>query len=497
MKKLFVLFLGIICFSPFSFCQITVDERIGEIINQEDWHLLREYYEEKKDSIMSPFTDNLARFFISYSFNDMPVAAEVAMKLLEEYSTELGESIFSIYYYTTDICMQLGQYELAADLADSMEQACREGGFVPANSDVLFDFPRNYARHCMKVGGEMLYEPSSRNESVRFTGDGSILLDGEINGTSHKLLFDTGAGANIMVREYADRFGFKGVEGLNIFVEGFGKTDAEIAFADSVRIGNMLFRNVPFYIVDADTGHEKADSALRCLGPVIGQPFLRKMKEVRIDFRDSLFTVPSSLTAMPFKRSNICYNMHRIFDFTVSVAGERIILNFDTGSAGTSMHRSFYDRFREYVESVGIRDSLRFGGVGGWIKTDTYIVPEFHYCISDGREFVADSVHVSMDKVYGFGEDGTLGVESCASNRKVIINVEDMFIDFIPDINVTLDVDIENRKDVIIPAGNNSKPDDRIPVPDNSTFNQGALRGPTIETRFVNKNGQLEPQTAF
>lgn len=72
-----------------------------------------------------------------------------------------------------------------------------------------------------------------------------------------------------------------------------------------------------------------------------------------------------------------------------------------------------------------------------------------------------------------------------------------MFIDFIPDINAYLDVDVENSRDIIIPVGNSNKPDDVIPLPDNSNFNQGAFRGPTIETRFVNKRGQLEPQTSF
>lgn len=497
MNKLLVILLGIICFSRFTFGQESVDDRLGEIINNEDWNFLSEYYEEKKDSINSPFMDALARFFVSYTSNDMVPAAEAAMTLLGQYPNELGESIFSVYYYATNIYRQLEQYEMVVDLVDSMQQACREGGVVLANSDVLFDFPRNYAKYCIKTGGEMLYEPSGKDESVGFTGNGSILLDGEINGIQHKMLFDTGAGVNIMVREYADRFGFKGIEGLNVFVEGFGKADAEITFADSVRIGNMLFRNVPFYIVDADTGHEKADSALRLLGPVIGQPFLKRMKEVQIDFRDSLFTVPSKQTTMPFKHSNISYNMNGIFDFTVMSGGERLKLNFDTGSASTSLNVSFYDRLKEYVESVGIRDSLRIGGVGGWIETDAYIIPEFHYNLSDGREFVADSVHVCTSKTYSLGEDGTFGIESCASNRKVIINVEDMFIDFIPDINAYLDVDVENSRDIIIPVGNSNKPDDVIPLPDNSNFNQGALRGPTIETRFVNKGGQLEPQTSF
>lgn len=498
MRKIFSFCLILVSVCLYSYGQESADARIGELINQQKWHQLRDYYESNSEKIMLPLIDNLARFFISYTSNDMPAAADAAMTLLEKHSGELGESLFSTYYLASDSFMQMGQYDKVLELTDSFRQAYTDGRFVPDDGIyAIFDYFRNYAEYCIAHGGEMLYEPSGNDESVGFTGSGAIILDGRINGDSHKLLFDTGAGANLMLRSYADKIGLKPVEGLGVTVSGLGKADAGIVFADSVSIGNMLFRNVPFYIFDADTGHEKTDSALNTLGPVIGQPFIKKMKEVRIDFRDSIFTVPAEMTRMPFSKSNLCYTLSQIFDFTVSVGGEEINLNFDTGSAKTTLDIDFYNRFKEYVESVGILDSLCLGGIGGWLATGTYCIPEFHYCLADGREFQTDSVHVSIDKSLENNHEGAYGVESCAENRMLIINVKDMFIDLIPDIDHGLQADVELEDEYVIPLSGNVSSDRKPPVTTPSSNVNSTLRSPTIETRFVNKGGAIEPQTSY
>lgn len=496
MKKHFMSFVLGAVFALAANAQTPADIRVGELINTEKWNQLHEYYDEHKNEMQVPFLDVLARFFIAYTSNDMQTASELGINLVENYSSELGESIFSTSYLTADAFIELGMYDNAIALSESMKKACEEAGFMPDNSKVLFDYPVRYARYCKEHGGEMLYEPTGKDETVKFTGEGQILLDGTINEGRHKLLFDTGAGVNVMISEYADSIGIKSIDGLGMTVNGLGNEQSRIAFVDSVRIGNMLFRNVPFHIVDVDTGHEKADSALKLLGPVIGQPFIKKMKEVRIDFKDSLFTVPAVPTRIPFEKSNLNYTLGKIFNFTVDVAGNEINLNFDTGGQGMDLTSSFYNRFKDYVESVGVRDSLRVAGIGGWRRMDTYCIPEFHYTMIDGREFTADSVHVSTNTEYQTGYDGLIGVDACSRNRKVIINVEDMFIDFIPDVDASLNVKIENRKRHVI-MGGNAGIDEELRSQQRPANVPSYSTGPTIETRFVNNGGHVEAKTVY
>jgi len=81
-----------------------------------------------------------------------------------------------------------------------------------------------------------------------FQGYGLALA---INGKTSRLLLDTGASGILISSKLADSAGLK--RGSDIHVGGFGEksdTLAHVAYAESVKIGEMEFRNCPVYVVD-------------------------------------------------------------------------------------------------------------------------------------------------------------------------------------------------------------------------------------------------------
>lgn len=62
---------------------------------------------------------------------------------------------------------------------------------------------------------------------------------------------------------------------LFINISGTGMQQGQVAIADILRIGETIWENVPFFIVDIATGHAKADKVIaKGLAPVIGLPVM-------------------------------------------------------------------------------------------------------------------------------------------------------------------------------------------------------------------------------
>ena len=69
--------------------------------------------------------------------------------------------------------------------------------------------------------------------------------------------------------------------------------------ADTLRIGGMKWANVPFFVVDIQTGDARIDSIGTLLPPVIGLPIMLRMKEVRLDFEHRQFIIPATPSPNP------------------------------------------------------------------------------------------------------------------------------------------------------------------------------------------------------
>ena len=216
------------------------------------------------------------------------------------------------------------------------------------------------------------------------------------------------------------------------------------AMADTLRIGGMTWVNVPFYVVDLQTGHAEADKVGRSLQlpPVIGLPILLRMQEVQLDFARREFVIPAVPTPNPLRESNMIRTDSECLQVKVTdETGAPLYFHFDTGSYYTNLQPAWYGRHRKDVEAVGIPDSLREAGVGGVSITRSYILPQKKFHIGNGTA-VLDSVgvntgldlHTGKQNQAAFSnglEDGFLGLNLLEKFSKVIINLKEMYLETI------------------------------------------------------------------
>ena len=231
----------------------------------------------------------------------------------------------------------------------------------------------------------------------------------------------------------ADRIGayIAPVEGITVV--GVDKMASLFAIVDSVKLGAITLRNVPFQIIDFATGHDEADAKIEELGYecVLGSPTMLPLGEVRFDFAGRRLVLPAVSSPKPPFAPNLYYsaNNYLILSVQDGISGRAVEANLDTGAAFTYLTRRYYERNRGLFADVQPTDSLRMAGAGGVSVMRT--VPMAWEYEAGGVRVVGDTVQVAVEggEVHG-PYDCLLGLPSLMRHDEMVVNFRDMWMSF-------------------------------------------------------------------
>ena len=441
-KKLFAIFS---LFVSMSIQAQNVDGRIASLINQSNWFELEQALKETPANSISPFLRQLATAMTHHYFNRPDSACVVLSDLLGNHQQELGDHTMNMVILLSTNLARTGHYNDAAGLLQSLYDQLTALGTDSTLTVAYRDQAQQY-RALAACG--TLYRPLHKSDEYRIPmviddkgGQHSIEMDGSINGREGRFLFDTGAGGNLITSELAKKYGLRSLD-ADITVGGVGGLkQGDYAIADTLRIGEMTWVNVPFAVIDAQTGHDEADkfSEKFQLPPVIGLPVMFCMQEIQLDFEHRELIIPTIQTSSPWGKSNLLRTDTEGLQLKTTIdTGHPVYLHFDTGSYYTYMQPAWYNRHQKEVNSAGVPDSLRMAGIGGVSITRTYRLPQMKFHIGNGTATI-DSVKVNTGIDLHTGqmkshdtEDGVLGLNALEKFSKVIINLKDMYMEAIP-----------------------------------------------------------------
>ena len=359
------------------------DARISQLMNESRWFDLAQELKTTPADSVTPWVRQMGVAMTHYFFNRPDSACMVLTDLLGKHQQELGDHTLNMVVL---LAVNLGRTEQYADAAGLIRNLCDQLGALGMDSTQTAPY-------------------------------------------------------RMMARQYGLRR-----LGMDVTVGGIGgMKQGYYAMADTLRIGGMAWINVPFYVVDLQTGHAEADRLGKDLQlpPVVGLPILLRMQEIQLDFARREFVIPAVPTPSPLRESNMIRTDSECLKVKVAdETGAPLYFHFDTGSYYTNMQPAWYGRHRKEVEAVGIPDSLRQAGIGGVSITRSYILPQKKFRIGSGTA-VLDSVGVNtgidlhtgqLDKAaFSNGqEDGFLGLNLLEKFSKVIINLKDMYLETIP-----------------------------------------------------------------
>lgn len=451
MKKLLVLLNLLVALSIQA---QNADERIGTLMGESRWFdLAHELNATPRDSV-NPLLHKMALAMTYHYFNQPDSACIVLKNLLNNHQEELGDNTLNM---TVLLGMNLARTDHYAEAADLMQELCNQlkaQGADSTHTAGLLTLMRQYrafannAPICQPLHHPDTYcIPMKTHNMIHTVGNTGkeghfITMDGCINGVRSTLVFDTGAGVNIISSQQSRDYGLRLLD-VTIPMAGVGTQQGQYAIADTLQIGDMVWAKVPFLVVDIQTGNAKMDSAGSMLPPVIGLPIMLRMKEIRLDFEHQMFVIPATPSPRPFNASNLLRtDSEGLRLATTDNNGRPLYFHFDTGGYNTTLSPHWYEQHTDEVQAAGTPDSLRVAGVGAVLKTRGYRLPHKEFRIGNGTA-VLDSVMVNtgidlhsdeLKKEYFLEgeEDGILGLNLLERFKLVIFNGFEMYLEAVP-----------------------------------------------------------------
>lgn len=412
----------------------SVEERIGNAMNAQSWHQLRKIYMEEGAHIQSPFLKTLSRFFVAHFYNEPDSALHYGGILLEKYQPDLGGGVAQVLYLMSDDAARLGMWDDAYQMMHAYNTALAQAQ-VPA--EPLFVATEKQYEALRDVGGFQVIRPAKeiripfRYLSGKRENPGLICLSAQIHGETVRVNYDTGAGANVMSEEMARKLNLKLYDFAGTQISGVSDVNSRYAIVDSVCLGEIVYRNVPFQVVDLSTGNAEADAHLKEIGLdcVLGSQTMMPLGEIQFDFVNCTLIVPEKLSAKPSYAPNIYRSAGNQFVLSLYDCQSQadIDAHLDSGAAYHGLTFKYFDRNRKLFEGMVPTDTLRYAGAGG-VRSARVGYADMQYKIGD-RTVQSDSVRVAMEgDIQGEAFDMLYGLPEMTAFDKMIINFKDMWL---------------------------------------------------------------------
>lgn len=253
------------------------------------------------------------------------------------------------------------------------------------------------------------------------------ITDAQINGIKSKITFDTGAGVNIINDSLAQAYGLEFLD-ANVAAMGVASSAGRYAIAKVLKLGNITVKDIPFYVIDIRSHHEKADKYTNVFELIVGSELMLQLKDVTLDFAVKEIQVPNITQKLSDIRPNMCFSSGMNLLTKAEVNHQPILIKLDTGDADFGrLNKNFFDQNKEYLTSLCQSDTINQAGVGGVWSVLCYKLPDATLTIG-GNSVKTPYINVQTEQQSNgyYMEDNNLGLKSMMLFRKVRFNLVDM-----------------------------------------------------------------------
>lgn len=329
-----------------------------------------------------PFLEVFSRCLIGNRLNRPDVSVPAFDQLFKEHSSslDLGNLLSSMVMFATDLG-RIGYNQQASDLTKTILEATRQHLDSTWTASLEQITSKYAALAVYKPYGVKFAESIGRIPfKVVPVGEekhGSVLMHLEnctINGNLTDIIFDTGAGVNMISDSLARQFNLIPIDGY-VIVAGVGQRKGQYAITKEIKIGNMTVTEVPFIIMDFKTGNTKADQFTNHFSIILGSELMLQLKDVTLDFTNNEISVPSIAPKRSNVAPNMCFGEGMTLNCASRVLDNTILMNIDTGDAAYgTLGVSFFNANKDFIMANAEADTIRRGGLGGVVESLCYRV---------------------------------------------------------------------------------------------------------------------------
>ena len=415
----------------------SADELIGNAINQQHWKELRTLYSQKGEEISNPMLRTLSQFLINHFYNRPDTAIYYGAELLNKYAASLGSSVGSTIAFMAYDFERVNDLKNAQGILKQYNEALKAAG--QPTDPIMLAYENQYRALDQKGGFSVTRPHKDINIPISFLDSkekpGLIFVNTQINGQTYRTIYDTGAGENVISKEIAEKLGLQIYSFEGLIVAGLGRQAGTFTIVDSLQLGEIIYKNVPFQVVDFRTGNKDADARMKKIGfnCILGVQSMLPLGEIQFDFEKKVMTVPVQLSASPESAPNIFFTSSKTIGINVwdKLTAQLLYGLLDTGGSISTLAFKYYNEYSTHFEGIVPTDSVRIAGIGG-TQTLKTISTLWEYSL-DNKQFTQEPITVNTT-ADGEGEDGLdflFGLPSLIRHNKVIINFKDMWIQFL------------------------------------------------------------------
>ena len=247
----------------------------------------------------------------------------------------------------------------------------------------------------------------------------------KVDKTSADFIFDTGANLSTISESQAKKMKLKTFEqSVHIGSSTQKEIQSKLAVADSLYVGDILFENVLFIVMpDDQLTFPQINYTIK---GIIGFPVIHQLGEVHLK-KDGKIFIPKTTTQKTEK--NMFFEGLNPVVKVISES-DTLLFTFDTGAGHTELSFKYFNNHKTGVEKKGEKQTNQRGGAGGNVAVKEYVLSNFPLQIGKYKTSL-DKIPVTLEE-YSFNKyfDGNLGQDVFLKFNSLIINFENMYIDF-------------------------------------------------------------------
>jgi len=249
-----------------------------------------------------------------------------------------------------------------------------------------------------------------------------IRLPTTVNGQKENLILDNGcAKFCVASNSFAKAHGIRQIGFAGNAVGVSGSASVWFGICDSLSVGELMFRNILFTVIP----DEAINNSILEINAMLGGSIFRLCGEMVFDNENRTITFPASHQE---RDSNVTIDKDGIHYVTASVEGQDYPLQFDLGSARTSLSSNYFKANEKHIKECWKEKISHIGGVGGLAETTVYAIDELPIT-SCGGTFTRKNLEVRTDALaYEDQEYGAIGNDFLLSFRTVSVNLSKMYI---------------------------------------------------------------------